>query len=137
MGNDRYPNLFLHGYTHDHRPEDHRRNGWTTSAMTTRRWTLQHMRLHNSPWTRQDGGTLYAICTCMGCQRALAVTTDNVIVARAISQIRQRRSSPIAIYYKNVGDTPRDADYHIPYSWNHRPFGLQWRQSGLFLAANE
>ena len=36
MGNDRFPKLLLHGYTHGHRSRGRPKNGWTISVRTVR-----------------------------------------------------------------------------------------------------
>ena len=54
MGNDRFPKLLLHGYTHGHRSRGRPKNGWTISVRTvrTRIYLYYNCLLYTSPSPR-------------------------------------------------------------------------------------
>jgi len=62
MRDDRFPKLYLHGYTHGHRSRGRpKRNGWTISVKTVRTCVYLCYKHLTSPGTRHNGETLFTI----------------------------------------------------------------------------
>jgi len=81
MGNDRLPQVLLHGYMHGRRPKGRPEKNWLTIfARTVQKWTPLRTRLVNSEQDRLGNHCSPHVMPARG---------GNFIVARAISQVNQ------------------------------------------------